>query len=172
MTLSSVSVKDVFNAARSGNVQVIQQYLEGGSGNIDTVDAQGNSLLHWATYTKQYGVVRYLLQKGVYPGLTCLLKNTIIVLCVSFWSIWIFSFSHMPRQMPGTKTDLFVGVGIDINITNATEMQSALHWAVAAGSTKIVSLMVDNKVKLNHTDFRGLFGSLAFEDYDAHSRFA
>ena len=91
------------------------------------LDESGNSLLHWACFSGYYDIVVYLLEQGWY------------------WRYDELRISTNPLQ-----------TGIDTEIANSTEHQTAIHWAVAGGRIRIVHLLHTHSPRLiHHVDARG-----------------
>lgn len=71
----------IHQAARDGNVEVIQLLLKQESGNIDMVDNDGVTPLCIAAYDGHVGVVKLLLESGANVNLMCNDGNPLFVAC-------------------------------------------------------------------------------------------
>ncbi|HID36615.1 MAG TPA: ankyrin repeat domain-containing protein [Ghiorsea sp.] len=54
-----------FDAAKSGNIQVLKQALADGY-DINTIDGKHNTALHHATKQKKYDTMRFLIENGAH----------------------------------------------------------------------------------------------------------
>ena len=60
--ISKISITDVISAVQYGDIDLLKQYIELGEYNINTVDSEGCSLLHWAAINNRIEIARYLIQ--------------------------------------------------------------------------------------------------------------
>lgn len=60
-----VKLPSLFEACKNGHLPIVRYYIENDpSINIDAVDENGGTLLHWAAYKGYSDIVVYLISKG------------------------------------------------------------------------------------------------------------
>ena len=64
-----MSIIDVYNYIKTGDVEAIDELLKNSNVNINQFDEQGVTLLMWATISKNLTIVTILLQYGADPNL-------------------------------------------------------------------------------------------------------
>ena len=117
---------DVFDAARSGDLQTIKTFIKKG-GNIDTLNADGNSLLLLSIYRDQNKVADWLLKHNTNIHLKTAQGNALLA-AVYKGNI--------------TMTSRLLKAGAEVN-TNGPDGNSALQYAVLSGNEKLVQLCLD-----------------------------
>jgi hypothetical protein len=56
----------IFDTCRDGNIDALKDEIEGKGLSVNTVDSNGNSLLHWAAFARQKALVSYLVEHGMF----------------------------------------------------------------------------------------------------------
>lgn len=129
---------DIVYATQYGKFEVVRQMIESGEAEVNQLDKEGISLLHWAAINNRTQIVRYLLMKGAMVDRICGDLNTNALQ----WAI---------RQGHLQMTVLLIHYGSNPLITDVNGLNS-LHVAAQCGHTPIVAYLIAKGVDVDCTD--------------------
>ncbi|EDO39113.1 predicted protein, partial [Nematostella vectensis] len=128
-------------ACRDGRKDCVRKLLRGNLTNLNTLDADGFSPLHYATTTNHVDIVQMLLDAGAdvdVRGSPSIQRIPPIICAAKFNAI--------------ESCRVLLRAGADVNITNCYG-QTALHHATRRGHSKMVELLLrDGQMDVNVVD--------------------
>lgn len=131
--------RQAIDACRSGDLKELKRLLLRGVG-PNAVDHDGSSLLHIAARSKDWPMVRAILDAGADLGSRDAAGATPL---------------HRASATAGGAADLLIGRGADVNARDA-EDSVPLQYAVAAGVTTNVKLLLQAGADIAATDRAGM----------------
>lgn len=143
--LQEMTSLEWFLAANSGNISIIQQYLEAGFF-VDTISPKGRSALHCATLHGHPTCVQELLTWKADFNLEDFYSNIPMLDLAAEGVCNQMIFSQI--------LDLFITAGFDINAPNQRGY-TALHLAVINKKIDYVAALLKAKANVNAQDEKG-----------------
>ena len=135
------SQQDLFDASKSGDLDGVTQALSDGAV-VDSVDADGNTALHWASWKGYHAVVKFLLESGAAidktdgrPSNTALMK------------------AAYNGKFKAVKALLKAGANIELKNGHGT---TSLMNAAAQGHYRVVDALLRNSADVHARDQGGV----------------
>lgn len=129
-------------ATRQGHLDAVVLLMNAGA-DPTLRDAEGCSCIHLAAQFGHTALVAYFIARGVSPDLMDRGGMTPLM-----WSCW--KVCHLD------PTRLLLTLGASTNLTDTTQGNTALHWAILArNQTAISSLILQGQANLNIPNHRG-----------------
>ncbi|XP_063713397.1 palmitoyltransferase ZDHHC17-like [Symsagittifera roscoffensis] len=119
---------DIVHATQYGKFEVVRQLIESGQHDVNQLDKEGISLLHWAAINNRLQMVRYLIMKGALIDRRCGDLNTNALQ-------WAIRQGHLQMVV------LLLHYGSSPLIPDVNGLNS-LHVASQSGHTPIVAYLV------------------------------
>lgn len=133
---------DIIKATQFGVISRCHELIESGEYDVNQMDKENVSLLHWAAINNQLGLVRYYVSKGAtVDRLGGDLNSTPLN--------WATRQGHLPMVV------LLMSLGADPNILDG-EGCACIHIAAQSGHTNIVAYFLAKGVDPNLRDKSGM----------------
>ncbi|MGH0144168.1 UNVERIFIED_CONTAM: hypothetical protein FKN15_006998 [Acipenser sinensis] len=126
-------------ATRQGHLSMVVQLLKYG-GDPSLIDGEGCSCIHLAAQFGHTSIVAYFIAKGQVG----FLKDR--PYCLAF-------DSHCFRSVDPTR--LLLTFNVSVNLGDKYHKNTALHWAVLAGNTTVISLLLEAGAHVDSQNIKG-----------------
>lgn len=139
LSFQAFSSSDIFEAARKNQTEVLVEYLNT-NGNIDTLNANGYSLLVLAAYYNSFETAKMLVEAGANLEVRDRSGNTALIAA---------SFKGM-----GTLVELLLEKGANPNALN-NRNANALLFAATFGHTEVAETLISYHINMDQADITG-----------------
>uniref|UniRef100_A0A8C7VMU4 Palmitoyltransferase n=1 Tax=Oncorhynchus mykiss TaxID=8022 RepID=A0A8C7VMU4_ONCMY len=128
-------------ATRQGHLSMVVQLLKYGS-DPSLIDGEGCSCVHLAAQFGHTSIVAYLIAKG--QDVDMMDQNGMTPL---MWAAY--------RTHSVDPTRLLLTFNVSVNLGDKYHKNTALHWAVLAGNTTVITLLLDSNSNVDAQNIKG-----------------
>uniref|UniRef100_A0A673VXZ7 Palmitoyltransferase n=1 Tax=Salmo trutta TaxID=8032 RepID=A0A673VXZ7_SALTR len=128
-------------ATRQGHLTMVVQLLKYGS-DPSLIDGEGCSCVHLAAQFGHTSIVAYLIAKG--QDVDMMDQNGMTPL---MWAAY--------RTHSVDPTRLLLTFNVSVNLGDKYHKNTALHWAVLAGNTTVITLLLDSNSNVDAQNIKG-----------------
>ncbi|KAJ3612315.1 hypothetical protein NHX12_020591 [Muraenolepis orangiensis] len=128
-------------ATRQGHLSMVVQLLKYGA-DPSLIDGEGCSCVHLAAQFGHTSIVAYLIAKG--QDVDMMDQNGMTPL---MWAAY--------RTHSVDPTRLLLTFNVSVNLGDKYHKNTALHWAVLAGNTTVISLLLDASANVDAQNIKG-----------------
>uniref|UniRef100_A0AAR2LE71 Palmitoyltransferase n=1 Tax=Pygocentrus nattereri TaxID=42514 RepID=A0AAR2LE71_PYGNA len=132
-------------ATRQGHLSMVVQLMKYGA-DPSLIDGEGCSCVHLAAQFGHTSIVAYLIAKGQVR--TSIIKSNQI----KFIYIALFTTDVVTNVDP---TRLLLTFNVSVNLGDKYHKNTALHWAVLAGNTTVISLLLESNANVDAQNIKG-----------------
>lgn len=170
------ALKTVFDAAKAGDIDLVDEFLASGKAKVDAEDKDGQTLLYIATCNNNFDMVRLLVKMGAdinktFAGWTPLFNacynnnsdmakfliqngasNTINY--VNFWGRTALYWACRNNNLQLARYLLENGASSSVNVITTFFGGTNLYWACYNGNFELMKLLIENGARetINNTD--------------------
>uniref|UniRef100_A0AAY4D1L4 Palmitoyltransferase n=1 Tax=Denticeps clupeoides TaxID=299321 RepID=A0AAY4D1L4_9TELE len=134
-------------ATRQGHLSMVVQLMKYGA-DPSLIDGEGCSCVHLAAQFGHTSIVAYLIAKGQVSSLPPLLH---VIGTVNTASPVCLKMAHLCVD----PTRLLLTFNVSVNLGDKYHKNTALHWAVLAGNTTVISLLLDANANVDAQNIKG-----------------
>ena len=134
-TIATIHAQEIITAAKEGNLGKVKELIEKDSQLINTKDANGRTLIHWACRGVHFEVIKYLVENGANVNAKDNNMNTPL--------ISISSRGHIEAAK------FLLDNGADIHAESNEFSRTALFYSVLGGHTEVTELLLRKGAKVN-----------------------
>ncbi|KAI3366488.1 hypothetical protein L3Q82_000622 [Scortum barcoo] len=132
------STWDIVKATQYGIFERCRELVEAGF-DVRQPDKENVTLLHWAAINNRIDLVKYYISKGaIVDQLGGDLNSTPL---------------HWATSVDPTR--LLLTFNVSVNLGDKYHKNTALHWAVLAGNTTVISLLLDANANVDAQNIKG-----------------
>uniref|UniRef100_A0A665VEA1 Palmitoyltransferase n=1 Tax=Echeneis naucrates TaxID=173247 RepID=A0A665VEA1_ECHNA len=128
-------------ATRQGHLSMVVQLMKYGA-DPSLIDGEGCSCVHLAAQFGHTSIVAYLIAKG--QDVDMMDQNGMTPL---MWAAY--------RTHSVDPTRLLLTFNVSVNLGDKYHKNTALHWAVLAGNTTVISLLLDANANVDAQNIKG-----------------
>uniref|UniRef100_A0A673L3D3 Palmitoyltransferase n=2 Tax=Cyprinidae TaxID=7953 RepID=A0A673L3D3_9TELE len=128
-------------AFRQGHLSMVVQLMKYGA-DPSLIDGEGCSCVHLATQFGHTSIVAYLIAKG--QDVDMMDQNGMTPL---MWAAY--------RMHSVDPTRLLLTFNVSVNLGDKYHKNTALHWAVLAGNTTVISLLLEANANVDAQNIKG-----------------
>uniref|UniRef100_A0A8C2GN05 Palmitoyltransferase n=1 Tax=Cyprinus carpio TaxID=7962 RepID=A0A8C2GN05_CYPCA len=128
-------------ATRQGHLSMVVQLMKYGA-DPSLIDGEGCSCVHLATQFGHTSIVAYLIAKG--QDVDMMDQNGMTPL---MWAAY--------RMHSVDPTRLLLTFNVSVNLGDKYHKNTALHWAVLAGNTTVISLLLEANANVDAQNIKG-----------------